>query len=168
MLDTKLSVQEIEDSLLLYFGGKRNNLVVPNVSWGLLPYEADLLVMNKSGYLTEFEIKRSFSDFMADFKKDEKAHNAPIIYKFYYVVPLNILDKVLAVLKEKAEADKQEMPAVISYDEKARLKLQEGNPYRFNARKLFLEERLQLARLGTMRYWSLREKMNKNKREEQK
>ena len=65
--------------MLANYWGIRNNIIVPNVSWGMLDYEADLLIMNKTGYVTEIEIKRSWSDFLADFKKDEVAHKSEII-----------------------------------------------------------------------------------------
>lgn len=69
-MDTKLTIDEIE--LAIVNSGifnKRNDIIVPNVSWGLLNHEADMVVMTKSGYLTEIEIKRSWEDFKADFKK---------------------------------------------------------------------------------------------------
>ena len=68
---TKLSVKEIQlalrDCSLLF--DLRNDLVCPNVSWGLLPYEADLLGIKKNGIVTEVEIKRSYEDFKKDFEK---------------------------------------------------------------------------------------------------
>lgn len=52
-MDTKLTVHEIEDLLILNAGGIRKNLCVPNVSWGLnIDYEADLLIITKAGYCT--------------------------------------------------------------------------------------------------------------------
>ena len=69
-MDTKLTIDEIE--LAIVNSGifnKRGDIFVPNVSWGLLNHEADMVVMTKSGYLTEIEIKRSWEDFKADFKK---------------------------------------------------------------------------------------------------
>ena len=60
--------------------------MIPNLSWGLLQYEADFVVVSKSGYLTEVEIKRSYSDFLADFKK-KHSHDAEQVYYFYYCVP---------------------------------------------------------------------------------
>ena len=44
-LDTYLSVHDIEDAIILrYTKGIRNDIVVPNVSWGMgINYEADLL-----------------------------------------------------------------------------------------------------------------------------
>ena len=72
IMDTKLTVHEIEDLIVSYEGGVRNKLCVPNVSWGLgIDYEADLLIITKTGYCTEYEIKRSYSDFLADMKKSE-------------------------------------------------------------------------------------------------
>ncbi len=97
MLDTALSIQDIEWALVEWAGGVRTNIAVPNVTTGLFwnyPFEADLLVMSKAGYVTEFEIKRSYADFVADFKNNPIAHNAPQIYKFYYAVPASIIGKV--------------------------------------------------------------------------
>ena len=72
-MDTKLTVDEIQ--LALYNSGiwnKRQDIFVPNLSWGLLNHEADLVILTKSGYLTEVEIKRSWEDFKADFKKEHE------------------------------------------------------------------------------------------------
>ena len=83
---TRASVHEIERMLARYFD-LRTNLVVPNVSWGFFSeHEADLVVVTKAGYLTEVEIKRSWTDFLADFKK-RFYHADPRIAKFYYAVP---------------------------------------------------------------------------------
>ena len=69
MIETKLSVKEIERIIVAYLGGVRTNIIVPNLSWGFFNHEADLISVDKNGYLTEVEIKRSFEDFKADFKK---------------------------------------------------------------------------------------------------
>ena len=64
ILQTTLTVKEIEEMIInnpLYFN-IRTDIAIPNLSWSLLDYEADLIIMNKSGYVTEFEIKRSFED----------------------------------------------------------------------------------------------------------
>lgn len=55
--------------------------MIPNLSWGLLDYEADFVAISKSGYMTEVEIKRSFEDFKADFSKKHK-HDAEQVYYF--------------------------------------------------------------------------------------
>ena len=70
-MDTTLSVDKIQRLIVEYEGGARTSIFVPNVSWGYFKsHEADLLRISKQGYLTEYEIKRSWSDFLADFKKD--------------------------------------------------------------------------------------------------
>ena len=53
---TELTVKEIQ-ALLAEHWGIRTNIIVPNVSWGMLDYEADLLIMNKTGYVTEIVFK---------------------------------------------------------------------------------------------------------------
>lgn len=163
MLDTKLTVKEIEELIILkrHNGGVRQNLCVPNVSFGMnIEYEADLVVVTKSGYATEYEIKRSWTDFLADFKKNNCAHKAPWVYKFFYVVPLSIKDKVLSYLDNLFEEKKiTNIPAVLCYSEDKQISLFGGCHYVSGGRKMFIEERLKLARLGTLRYWDLRRKM---------
>ena len=151
---TKLSVKEIQ-ALLAKHWDIRTNIIVPNVSWGMLDYEADLLIMNKTGYVTEIEIKRSWSDFLADFKKDEKAHKAEIIYQFWYCVPDAIYNKCVEKLKE-VYPDEFGRPNIISYSDSGVLYFhgKSASYCRGKHRKLYLEEQLKLARLGTLRYWN--------------
>lgn len=151
---TELTVKDIQ-ALLAEYWGIRNNIIVPNVSWGMLDYEADLLIMNKTGYVTEIEIKRSWSDFLADFKKDEVAHKSEIIYQFWYCVPDAIYKDCIEKLKE-IYPDSIDRPNVISYSDSGVLNFhgKKASYCRGNHRKLFLEEQLKLARLGTLRYWN--------------
>lgn len=159
---TELTVKDIQALLAEYFG-IRNNIIVPNVSWGLLDYEADLLVMNKTGYVTEIEIKRSWSDFLADFKKDENAHKSEIIYQFWYCVPDSLYKDCIEKLKE-VYPDSLDRPGVISYSDSGVLNFhgKSASYCRGKHRKMFLEEQLKLARLGAMRYWSSEFKRMKN------
>lgn len=153
-LCTELTVKDIQ-ALLANHWGIRNHIIVPNVSWGLLDYEADLLIMNKTGYMTEIEIKRSWSDFLADFKKDDCAHRSEIVYQFWYCVPDAIYKDCIEKLKE-VYPDKLDRPNVISYSDDGILNFhgKTASYCRGKHRKLFLEEQLKLARLGTLRYWS--------------
>lgn len=155
-MDTKLTIYEIE--LAIVNSGlfnKRGDIFVPNVSWGLLNHEADMVVMTKSGYLTEIEIKRSWEDFKADFKKPHE-HDDERVYKFYYCVPSSIKDKVIELFKTKHEF----IPAVLSYTEEGVVTdLKVGFPNTNRGRKLFLEEQLTIARLGCMRVWNLKQKL---------
>lgn len=97
-----MTLEQIEAALVCYPFSPfycRTHLVVPNVSWGFLNHEADLLVMSKARLLTEVEIKRSWSDFLADFKKGHD-HSHPLIARFYYAVPASIGEKVFNYLYE--------------------------------------------------------------------
>ena len=100
MKDTNMTIEEIEAVLVCYPFSPfycRSHLVVPNVSWGFLNHEADLLVMTSSRLLTEIEIKRSWTDFLADFKKNHD-HSHPLIARFYYAVPSSIGKRVFDCL----------------------------------------------------------------------
>ena len=159
---TELTVKDIQARLAEHWG-IRNHIIVPNVSWGLLDYEADLLIMNKTGYVTEIEIKRSWSDFLADFKKDDNAHKSELVYQFWYCVPDELYSKCIEKLKE-VYPNSLDRPNVISYSESGMLNFhgKSASYCRGKHRKLFLEEQLKLARLGTMRYWSSEFKRNSN------
>lgn len=162
-MDTNLSIGQI--TIALRDSGlwnKRTDLMVPNVSWGLLPYEADFVVVNKSGYLTEVEIKRSWEDFKADFKKSHH-HDDERVYRFCYCVPESISEKVIGYIKEQNPGkDDYLLPAVLCYTEDMLVRTTSLNNFNnFSCqkrRKLFLEEILTIARLGQLRYWSLLEK----------
>ena len=103
MIETKLSVKEIERIIVSYLGGVRTNLIVPNLSWGFLNHEADLISIDKNGYLTEVEIKRSFEDFKADFKKENYHDTDERVYRFGYFVPKSILIECIEYNSEHYE-----------------------------------------------------------------
>lgn len=163
-MDTTLSVGDIEISVMSHpMWNLRTMIAVPNVSWGLLNHEADILVISKSGYASEIEIKRSWEDFLADMKKTEH-HVDERVYYFYYCVPASIWGRVMNYLVD----NKIPVTGVFVYtDERNAIPIlyhamvtKEGPivPFeRYNGkRKLFLEEILTVARLGCIRYWTLR------------
>ncbi len=77
---------EVEWAVAMFFDPYRN-IVVPNVSYGLgLPYEADLLIMTKAGYIYEVEIKVSKADLRADAKKYHH-HDGEKIRKLWFAFP---------------------------------------------------------------------------------
>lgn len=153
-MDTSLSINEIILALRnCGLWNKRSDIMIPNLSCGLLQYEADFVVVSKSGYLTEIEIKRSYSDFLADFKKDH-SHDAEQVYYFYYCVPERIAQKVIDYLKEH-NIDK----AVLTYSEDGSINRTSYGCVSLHGkhRKLFIEEQLTIARLGQLRFWNLLE-----------
>ena len=133
------------------FYTRRQFAVVPNVSWGLLPWEADILVCSMSGYLTEIEVKVTMADWKADFVKEKHRlgfHPAAksMIKRFYYAAPAPLAARFV-------ELSLPINAGVISVaDERIRvLKDARDNP---GHRKITTEEKLQLARLGSMKLWN--------------
>lgn len=171
-METNRSISEIENDIAQYFG-VRENIIVPNVSWGFFKtHEADMVVISKAGYLTEIEIKRSWSDFLADFKKNTN-HYEGKVDKLYYCVPDCIYDKVLYHLthdvdwhkygfkREVGQIPCEKIPCgIITFKDNGCLEIRNVAreiSYYFNMNhndyKLYVEEMLAIARLGTMRYW---------------
>lgn len=94
MKATAMTVKEIQAALRN--SGKwdvRSCVMVPNVSWGLLWHEADFVSCSPAGRLTEVEIKRSWSDYKADFAKNHH-HEDPKVTYFYYCVPESLVEKI--------------------------------------------------------------------------
>lgn len=160
--DTPCTITQIEYGLAMYFN-YRNNIIVPKVSWGMLNHEADMLILNKTGYLTEIEIKRSWADFLADFRKDHQHQDEQISWR-YYAVPESIVDKV----KEKLqETDPHGIWGILAYVPspdgsdcypylvRYPSNIKEHHPFK----KLSTESQLKLARLGAMRTWPLKQKI---------
>ena len=85
--------------VMQYFDPRRN-IVVPNVSWGLLNHEADVLVCTKQGYVTEIEIKVSKADFLKDFEKPH-GHYDQRITRYYFAVPEILEDYVKEKLPDQ-------------------------------------------------------------------
>lgn len=166
--DTNRSLLDIELALAEEFGWKRN-VIVFNVNGlsGKLPifHECDMLVMTKARYLTEIEIKRSFTDFCNEFKKRHHHESyGPDIKEFWYCVPLGTLQKI----KEKLSENGWCPSGIITYDEKLNLRYNLvpdiPNSVRLfsdSPRPLSLEQQLELARLGAMRQITLRKKIQK-------
>lgn len=161
-MNTNLSLYEIELAIVKHDQFNiRKNIVVCNISWGLINHEADMLIMSKSGYLTEIEIKRSLSDLKADFKKKHD-HSCELIKYLYYAVPIDLVGKC----KDLLILNKRPVSGIIGYHEDGSLEffkvyevLRLGAGINWKARKLFIEEQLQLARLGAMRVWGLKKKI---------
>lgn len=142
-----ISSQEIELALANYFG-IRENLIVPNVSWGLGVHECDLLVLSKSGYCTEVEIKISLSDLKKDLSKHH-SHKSDKIKYLYFCIP-SYLAKHIEFIPNNAGI------LIINSNHKI-FKIFE--PTRnITAIKLNDEEKFIVARLGALRIWDLKSK----------
>src|SRR5580700_7662207 len=72
------------------FSQRRNYLAIPNVSYGFLFYEADLLIVSKARYATEVEVKVSMQDWRKDFEKRKHKpglRDERIKYQYYAAPP---------------------------------------------------------------------------------
>ncbi len=147
---------EIEIALMSHFG-VRQNIIVPNVSWGMLPYEADLVILTGSNYATEIEIKVSKADLKKDKEKRHK-HDSDMFKYFYFAVPKKLVEFALTEIPENA--------GLFSVEERGNI----YNPYWVKQEKAPVlnkshckwkeADRIKLAELGCMRILGLKEKIN--------
>ena len=79
----------------------RRYSVVPNVSWGLLEYEVDLLCLSRNGVFHDVEIKTSKADMASDLKK-RRFHNDHRVGRLWYAYPKYLLDSVIELVPEWA------------------------------------------------------------------
>lgn len=157
---------EMEEAISRLFG-IRTNIIVPNISWGLPGmHECDVFVVKKSGYAVEVEIKRTKADLLADFKKKHD-HSDVRIREFYYALPEKLLETCTELIPEHAGiiscyrsqwATRNDIYATIKRKAKIRK----------DARKLTMEEQFKVAKLGTMRIWTLKNKIIKLQNAEKK
>lgn len=109
-----VTCSDIERALVRGLSAKypyRRWLVVPNVSWGFLNWEADLVAVSQSGWMHEIEIKVSVSDLRRDLDKNKfkspykclyseemKTRPTPgtskYIHQFWYAMPEAIWSKI--------------------------------------------------------------------------
>lgn len=151
---------DIEVAIAKYYG-VRQHIIVPNISWGFhWMHECDLFIVTKAGIATEIEIKISKSDLLRDFEKghDHQDRQNRITY-FYYAMPELLYENVKDLIPAEAgilvcyRADWDENRIFVKEIRKPEK--------RKNARKLIPEEQLKIAWLGTMRIFSLKEKIIK-------
>lgn len=158
----QITTSEMEVAIAKMFG-IRQHIIVPNISWGLSGmHECDMFVITKAGCAKEVEIKRSKSDFLADFKKGHNhVDKQNRITEFYYAFPSDIYEKCKDQIPENAGV-------IVCYRHKnyrgveiitAHIK-REAKRIK-NSRKLTPEEQLKVAHLGCMRIFNLKEKLNK-------
>ena len=139
--------------------GCRRQLLVPRVSWGLIDWgECDVLALSDAGYLTEYEIKVSRADIRREWKKSRwvnplvKKRWRGMIKRYYTAVPHKLMDAVLDFMPDDIGGG----VIVVDYPKPhggVGLKIMLPAEINTTARKISDRERIQLARLGAMRYW---------------
>ena len=156
-----LTTTEMELAIAKYFG-VRQNIIVPNISWGFGMHECDMFIIKKSGIAVEVEIKRSKSDLLADFKKGHNHHDRQNrITELYFAFPESLYESCKDIVPEGAGIitcyrwtdykDREQLGAHTKRQSK-RIK---------GARKLTEKEQMKIASLGTMRIWTLKQKLIK-------
>jgi hypothetical protein len=148
-----MKTQEMEIALANHFN-YRQNLIIPNVSWGFLDHEADLIVISKSNYLIEIEIKVSASDLKKDKnKKHSHCDRENRIKALWFVLPEALISHVNHIPENAGIL-------IVSKNKNFyRVKtMRSPKPYK-KFRKLTDDEILKLYRLASMRTWSLKQKL---------
>jgi hypothetical protein len=149
---------EMECYLARYFNW-RSNLIVPNISWGLWygGHEKDLFIVSECGFVTEVEIKISKSDLIKDKHKRNSMHFDDRIRYLYFAIPDYLLESCQDLIPPLAGiltvSDDGEVKKIRKASVKSRYKLNDI-------------EKFKVARLGTMRIWSLKEKIIKEEAKE--
>ena len=157
------TITDMQLSIVKLFGGIRQNIFIPNVSWGIgLRHECDLVIAHKTGYLTEIEIKRSSQDIKADLRKRHSHWEGPI-RKVYFAVPEELADnphiwKDAGIISIGLHTRYNRQDEKISVYEAKIIRRPKLNS---SADKLTDKEYLHLLHLGCMRIWKLKEKIQK-------
>ena len=139
--------------LLVY----RQNLIVPNVSWGFgyLHYEADLVVVTKAGYAKEIEIKVSKGDLIKD-KEKGHGHNYRQFKELWFAIP----EKLAEYSDYKEHIPERAGIYIVTEEDGYCSVVLERKAERTNAEPITTKDRYELARLGALRIWSLKRKIN--------
>ena len=123
----------------------RQNIVIPNVSWGLFVHECDLFVLTKNGYGVEIEIKVSRADLIND-KTKSHGHNNIKIKKLFFAIPERLnTPEIIIHIPERA--------GIIVVDKRGHCKIIKAATIRADAIKMDDSKRTVLLRLAYLRYW---------------
>ncbi len=152
--------EDIEIAVARMFG-VRANLIVPNASWGAGIHECDLLICSSAGYLTEVEIKVTKADLKKDGEK-RHAHKSAKIKFLFFAIPIQVYERkteeIEALVPQQAGilvVSKSEIYSTYNVD--VRRKPTKNRM----ARSLSQIERYELARLGALRIWDLKKRLQK-------
>ena len=155
----------MEVAIAKYFG-IRQFIIVPNISWGFGMHECDLFLIKRSGVAIEIELKRSKSDLLADFEKRHHHQDKQNRISEFFI--MRFLKKLYESCKDLIPPDAGIITCYRWTDYKKQERVDahtKREPKKIKgARKLTVEEQLKVARLGCMRFWSLKEKIIKNGR----
>ncbi len=145
----KITAVDIEIAVAKYFGW-RQNVIVPNVSWGLHIHECDMLILSGAGYATEVEIKISKADLIKD-KMKRHGHRDNRIKSLYFAIPEKLCEYQEHVPAHAGILFVHQIPDSEEYSCKEFRK-----PTTQNSVKFTEKEKYELCRLGIMRIWAIK------------
>jgi hypothetical protein len=157
----KWTSDEIECAVAKFYG-VRQNIIVPNVSWGFgyLGHECDMLIVSGSGYATEIEIKISKSDLKRDLSKGHN-HKSDLIKSLFYAVPIELFECAVEFLPKDVGIMTIEMIYPLQFIPFTKTTIARPCTRKDRFRKITERELMQLMRLGCMRIFTLKEKIIK-------
>ena len=150
-----MNLMQLELNIAKFFD-YRQNVIIPNVSWGMgLGYEADIIVISKSRYCTEVELKISRADLKRDRNKRKWKLNTPrwseerydIIRRQFFCIPEVLCDAIEFIPPQCG---------IIWVSEIGRVHLERAAKTK-EARPLTDKEYLHALHLASMRTWTLKE-----------
>ncbi len=153
---------DMEIAIARYFN-PRQNLIVPNLFWGMFDYELDLCVLSKSGYATEVEIKTTKADLIKD-KEKRHGHHNPMVKYLYFALPYHLLKDIEHVPKRAGIfiVEYQEAWETYNYKREAFFSCTQLRNAEMNYNRQWTDtERGSLLRLAAMRTWTLKKQLQK-------
>ena len=162
----KLKCSDIEIAIANYFN-PRVHLIVPNIRDGMNVHECDILVMNGNNYGVEVEIKISKADIKKDLQKSHGHHSNKIRRLFFAIPEYLYTDEIIAMIPERAGifviAPGKAIPYVENYGKdkgiyyaKPKCRVVRNAKINKAARPFTDKERVEMGRLGMLRYWNIR------------
>jgi len=158
---------DIEIALMRWFSITAYS-IIPNISFGMAYnhkslHECDLLLLSKSGYATEIEIKISKGDIDNERKKKHN-HQHPLIKRLYFAVPYTLVDYVMQsnyVPKDSGVISVEEIGYVYG-KKKYKVRIVKEAIVRKGCVKWDNKLRMNFYRLGVLRILGFKEKISIN------
>ena len=131
----------------------RVNIIVPNVSWGLGLHECDVLILTKSGYAYEVEIKISRADLKKDLNKAHM-HKSNRIRGLWFALPQQLL-KHMNLIPSNAGIISVSSPEADAFYPK----FERRPTLNIDAKQFTREEIVKLIHLASMRIWPMKKRL---------
>ena len=138
---------EIEMAITRHIGTK-DNVIIPNLSFGLFPYELDLCILNRNLYASEVEIKISKSDLKADAKKNHHHDRNGNYIKYLWFAMPEKMNCCLDLVPDRA--------GIYLVDSKGHVRIARKPKQNKLVKRWDYKMAFRLARLGTIRLWAVK------------